>query len=57
MYNINEIVISKKPHACGGNEWTIIRVGADYKLKCNTCNRQLLVSLDKLEKIIKKKNS
>lgn len=55
MYKLNQIVFSKKQHACGGSEWTIIRVGADYKIQCNTCKRELLVSLDKLQKIIKNK--
>lgn len=54
MFLVNEEVISKKPHACGGTKWTIVRVGADYKIRCNTCKRELLVSLDKLQKIVKK---
>lgn len=54
MYQLNQIITSKKPHACGGKEWTIVRVGADYKIKCGTCGRELLVPLCKLEKIIKK---
>ena len=33
----------KKPHACGENEWTIIRVGADVKLKCNHCGRIVML--------------
>ena len=28
-YQLNSIVIMKKPHPCGTNEWEIVRVGAD----------------------------
>ena len=51
----------KKPHACGVNEWVIIRVGADVKIKCDTCGR--IVMLDRADfvrmgkKILKKKES
>ena len=37
----------KKPHACGANEWTIIRVGADIKIRCNQCGR--IVMLDRAD--------
>ena len=37
----------KKPHACGANEWTIIRVGADIKIRCNQCGR--IVMMDRAD--------
>ena len=46
-YNLNDIVEMKKPHACGSNEWTIIRVGADVKIKCDSCGR--IVMLDRAD--------
>ena len=46
-YNIGSVVIMKKPHACGTNEWTITRIGVDIKIKCNQCNREIM--LDRLE--------
>ena len=54
MYEINQTIITKKAHACGGNEWTIIRVGADYKIKCNKCGRVILLENEKLTKMVKK---
>jgi len=33
----------RKPHACGGFEWTIVRLGADIGLKCNQCGRRVLL--------------
>ena len=55
MYQLNEIIQTKKAHPCGGNEFTIIRIGADYKIKCNTCGRVLLLDKTKLDKMVKNK--
>lgn len=37
----------KKPHACGTNEWLIIRDGVDIKIKCQNCQREVMI--DRLE--------
>ena len=46
-FRLGDGVVMKKPHACGANAWTIIRVGADVKLKCNHCGR--IVMLDRAD--------
>ena len=33
-YQVGDIVQLKKKHPCGSSEWEILRVGADFKLKC-----------------------
>jgi len=33
-YKVGDIVKSKKQHPCGSDEWEILRVGLDFKLKC-----------------------
>lgn len=33
-YAVGDIVKLKKPHPCGSSEWEILRVGADFRLKC-----------------------
>ena len=53
VYEVGGKIISKKPHACGGNEWIIVRTGADLKLKCKKCLRCVFVSFDKAEKLTK----
>ena len=53
-YELGNVVLSKKPHACGGREWEICRVGADYKLKCTTCGRAIFLLLPELEKFTAK---
>ncbi|MBE5733892.1 MAG: DUF951 domain-containing protein [Clostridiales bacterium] len=53
VYELNSKIISKKPHACGGNEWQVVRVGADVKLKCLKCGRSVFFSIDQLNKMTK----
>ena len=36
-YDIGDIVKTKKSHPCGSNQWEIIRIGVDFKLKCQGC--------------------
>lgn len=32
-----DVITLKKPHACGGNAWIILRLGAELKLSCQSC--------------------
>jgi hypothetical protein len=52
-YKLNSIVKMKKPHPCGSNEWTITRMGVDIKIKCNACNRTIMLSRVEFEKKLK----
>ena len=54
-YQVGELVEMKKPHPCGTNRWEIIRVGADFKLKCCECNHLIMITREKFEKSVKKK--
>ena len=49
-----EILETKKPHPCGGKEWEVVRAGADYKIKCKTCGRVIMLGHDELLKRLKK---
>lgn len=44
-FSLGDIVQMKKPHPCGSREWTIIRTGADVKIRCCKCER--IVMLDR----------
>lgn len=46
-FSLGDHVIMRKPHACGSNEWEIVRCGADVKLKCMACQR--VVMLDRCD--------
>lgn len=53
-YKLGSVVIMKKTHPCGHNEWEITRVGADIKIKCLGCNRTIMLSRIDFNKKLKK---
>lgn len=50
MYEVNEEIVMKKPHACGGDKWRVVRTGADVKLQCATCGKYINLMRDELKK-------
>ena len=40
---VGDVVSTRKPHPCGGNEWTVIRTGADVKIRCTRCGRVVMM--------------
>ena len=53
-YALNDIVQMKKPHPCGANEWKVIRVGMDVKIKCNNCSHIVMMPHETFVKRLKK---
>ena len=51
---VGDIILTRKPHPCGSSEWTVIRTGADIKIRCNNCGR--LVMMDR-ETFLKRRRS
>lgn len=49
-YEVGDIVKLKKAHPCGSQEWEILRVGADFRLKCMGCGRQIMTARKLVEK-------
>mgnify|MGYP005956826645 FL=1 len=52
-FEVGDVVKLKKPHPCGSHEWEILRVGADFRLKCTGCGREVLLPRIKAEKLIR----
>ena len=50
MYELGQVLTMKKPHPCGGRTWTIVRLGADVKIQCDTCQRFVNLTRDELKK-------
>ena len=48
-----DILLMKKPHPCGCNRMIVLRSGMDFKLKCEKCGHEFMVSRSKIEKNIK----
>jgi hypothetical protein len=53
-YQLGSIVVMKKGHPCGGNEWEITRLGADIKIKCCQCGRIVMLPRIEFNKKLKK---
>lgn len=49
-YQSGDVVQMKKPHACGKNEWTILRTGPEIHLRCNGCGQELWMRRSEWEK-------
>jgi hypothetical protein len=50
---IGERVRLKKPHACGGEWWEVLKAGMDVTLRCLKCSRQIKIERGKFERRIK----
>ena len=50
---IGDTLLMKKPHPCGGREFEVLRIGADFKMKCKTCGREVMLPRSKAEKNVK----
>ena len=54
-YEVGDVVTMKKPHPCKkSNQWQIIRMGADIKIKCLGCGAIVMFSRREFEKKLKK---
>ncbi len=49
-YAVGDIIKMKKKHPCGSFEWEVLRVGADFRLKCIGCGHQIMISRKLVEK-------
>lgn len=52
--HVGDVLQMKKTHPCGGKEWMVLRVGIDFRLRCQTCGREVMILRNKAEKSIKK---
>ena len=54
---VGDIVTTKKPHSCKSNQFEIVRKGADFKMRCLGCNKEIWITREKLEKRVRKVNN
>ncbi len=50
---VGDKILMKKPHPCGDNRFTVLRIGMDFKLKCMGCGHEIMAPRSKIEKRIK----
>ncbi|MBQ3007435.1 MAG: DUF951 domain-containing protein [Clostridia bacterium] len=51
---IGDTLLMKKPHPCGSNRFSVLRIGADFRIRCIGCGREVMLERVKVEKNIKK---
>ena len=54
LLNIGDRVQMRKKHPCGSDRWTVARVGADIKIRCEKCARIVMLDRPTFEKRVKK---
>lgn len=52
-FYLGDIVRLRKPHPCGSYDWEVVRLGADIGLRCQTCQRRVLLPRRTVEKRLK----
>ncbi|MDO4365045.1 MAG: DUF951 domain-containing protein [Clostridia bacterium] len=50
---VGDILTVKKSHPCGSKEFEVLRIGADFKIKCLGCDHVVTVARSKIEKNIR----
>jgi hypothetical protein len=53
-FRMEDVLLLRKPHPCGGAEWRIVRLGGDIRIECLTCRRRVLLPRRELEKRMKR---
>lgn len=51
--NLGDVVRLRKKHPCGGDEWQVLKLGVDIRVKCLKCQRQVLLERATFERRVK----
>lgn len=54
LLHVGDLVKMRKPHPCGNDIWRITYVGADIKMRCERCERIVMLERPVFEKRMKK---
>lgn len=50
---VGDVVRTKKKHPCGSDEWEVLRVGIDFRLRCCGCSHMIMIPRTQAEKNIR----
>ncbi len=50
---VGDVLTMKKPHPCGSRDWQVLRIGADFKLRCCGCQHEVMGPRAKFEKNVR----
>ena len=51
--NAGDTVRLRKTHPCGGNLWSVTRLGADIGLVCQKCGRYVMIARAQLARQVR----
>lgn len=51
---VGDKLLMKKKHPCGCETFDVMRVGADFRIRCSQCGREVMLERVKVEKNIRK---
>lgn len=50
---VGDTLVMKKAHPCGSNRWLVLRTGADFRLRCELCRREVMGPRSKFERNVR----
>ena len=53
-FYVGDVLEMKKTHPCGDNRFDVLRVGAQVRVRCVGCGRDMVLDRIKLEKSIRR---
>ena len=51
---LHDILTLKNTPPCGSERWEVLRIGADFRLRCCGCGHEVMGARSKFERNIKK---
>lgn len=51
---VGDTLTMKKAHPCGSKDWQVLRVGADFRLRCVGCGHEIMGPRSHFEKNVRK---
>ena len=50
---LGDTLVMKKKHPCGAERWEVLRIGADFRLRCCGCGREVMGPRSRFEKQVR----
>ena len=50
---VGDTLTMKKNHPCGSARWQVLRIGADFRLRCLGCGREVMGPRSRFERSVR----
>lgn len=50
---VGDVIEMKKQHPCGCKNFLVLRIGMDFKIKCEQCGHEIMLPRSRAEKNIR----